>query len=409
MPDSMLPDDEIEPGAGAIAHRWFPAGPAEDKSYIARHEEYRRLFDDTLAGRNRWFDCPARYGVGTIVNRVRRSLRHNYRPRMTSARCDLRGIHDREAFATVMLEGLGQLAAQVIRRYSVVEEHVAPLFPETPKEIYLDELHLQTIRFLPTGSAFEALPRIAAQLQELTRQEKCRNMLVVWDSEQILGLRAHRDIGAMLARLLQASELTSWVFQGNNQHSMRTIFGSEDSALRGHCLRFALRRIDVPRYQRQISEAAKARWDCYVGAKATRMILALTRRHPYWFNTLCRRLWYEDLPPLIPNVVTEWKRLTEYHRHRFAREFERLSPNQRSVLLAIAETPTNQPRAKAFVRRTRVSSASVGQAIRILAEQDLIETDADGVWQVKDPLMQWALFPNRELVSAIYEGRPWPV
>lgn len=409
MPDVVPPDDDLEPGSGAIAAQWFPAGPAEGSAYLARHDEYQRLLDDTLHGRSRWFDCPARYGVGTIVRRVRHSLKHNYEPRMNSTTLSLRGVHDADAFASVLLTAFGRLAARVIRHHAVQEQLIAPLFPGTPKEIYIDEKYLQTIRFLPRDNAFEALVRLAGQIEALSEAQQCRSLLVAWDSEQIASLRDQQDFAGLLARLLNAMPRTSWVFHGNNRAAMRRFFGAKDGPLHGRCLRFALRPIDAAIYRAYLTDAAQARWRCFIGVKATNMMLALTRRHPYWMNALCRRLWCRDVPPLIQNVVHEWEYMAAYYHYQFAREIEHLSPNQRSVLLALAQTPTTQPRAKRFVARTRVSSASVGQAIKILGERDLIGTDNDGAWHITDPLMQWALHPQRELVSAIYEGRPWPI
>lgn len=409
MPDAPPPGDDLEPGSGTIAAQWFPAGPAQGRAYLARHDEYQRLFDDALHGRSRWFDCPARYGVGTIVARVRHSMRHNYEPRMNSTSLTLRGVHDARAFAAVLLHAFGRLAARVVRHHAVQEHLIAPLFPGTPKEIYIDEKYLQTIRFLPEDDPFAALQRLAGQIDALSESEQCRNLLVAWDSEQIVTLRERELLGDTLARLLAAMPRTSWVFHGNNRNAMRRFFGASAAPLHGRCLRFALRPIDAAIYRQHIAAAAQARWSCYVGPKATNMMLALTRRHPHWMNALCRRLWCRDVPPLIQNVVHEWEAMSAYHHYYFAREIEHLSPNQRSVLLAIAATPTAQPRARRFVARTRVSSASVGQAIQILAERDLIDTDANGTWQVADPLMQWTLHPQRELVSAIYEGRPWPL
>lgn len=405
MTQDLPPDDDFEPGSGAIAEQWFPSTHAEGKAFIGRHEEYRRLLDAVLERRNVWFDCPARYGVGSLVARVRNVLRFNQEPRVGSVICRLGQVHDEVSLVDALLVALGQLAAQAMRRHNVVEENVAPLFSGIEKEIYLDDKNLQTIRFVVRDDVADTLLRINEQVEQLSAAASCRHMLVVTDLEQVLALKSHERSLAMVAELIAASPSTTWVFQGYNQHALQQFF-RPGHALGVHCRRFRLHPIDTGVYTRYLSDAAQARWGCFVGRKATTMMLALPRRHTCWVNTLCRALWSRDLPPLIQNVVESWDSLVAGERHRLQREMERLTPNQRAVLVNLARTPTAQPRAKAFVARTRVSSASVGQAIGILHAQDLIESDLDGVWRVKDPALQWSLHPQRQRVADIYEGKP---
>ncbi len=404
MAHDRPPDDDFEPGSGAVAHKWFPLARAEGGAFIGRHEEYRRLLDAVLERRNVWFDCPARYGVSSLIARVRGVLRFSHEPRVGSTVCRCARVHDANSLHDALLTAFGQLAAQAMRRHNVFEENVAMLFPGIETEIYLDQKNLQTIRFIVRGDSADTLLRINEQVERLSARAGCRNMLVVSDLEQVLATRDSARHLETMAALIDASRSTTWVFHGYNQHALQRAF--TDSALGKHCRRFRLHPIDVGVYTKYLSDAAHARWGCYIGRKATTMMLALPRRHTYWVNTLCRALWSRDLPPLIQNVVESWDDIVAGERHHLQRELERLSTNQRAVLINLAQTPTAQPRAKSFVARTRVSSASVGQAISILHAGDLIETDLDGVWRVKDPALQWSLHPQRQRVTDIFEGNP---
>ena len=405
MAHDLPPDDDFEPGSGALAEQWFPSAHAEGPAFIARHGEYRRLLDAVLERRNFWFDCPSRYGSGSLVARVRNVLRFNQDPRVGSVICDCAQVHDEASLLEALLTALGQLAAQAMRRPNVTDENVAALFPGIEKTIYLDKANLQTIRFIVTDRVEETLRRINAEVEQLSAGRNCCHMLVVSGLEQVLAVKHHSRLLDTIATLIDASPSTAWIFRGYNQHALQQIFAPE-TMLGSRCRRFRLHPIDTAVYTQYLRDAAQARWNCNIGRKATTMILALPRRHTYWVNTLCRALWARDLPPLIQNVVESWDGLVASARHHLQRELERLSPNQRAVLVNLAQTPTAQPRAKSFVARTRVSSASVGQAISILFAQDLIETDIDGAWRVKDPVLQWSLHPQLERVADIYEGNP---
>ncbi|MBT8136072.1 MAG: hypothetical protein KJO54_03555 [Gammaproteobacteria bacterium] len=393
-------------GSGAIARGLFPPGNAAGGALVNRESEYRRLIDDVVAGRSAWFDCPQRYGVSTLINRACQDLRHWREPRMAIADCRLHSIHDTESFCVTMLEAMGQLASQVIRRANVLPDNVANLFTGVTKEIYLDVNHLQTIRLHPGERPLDTLLEVHTELDQMALQRGCRCVLIVRELQQLPALRSSKQLTQAMHSMIDSNRAFVWLMHGHNRSVMRSLFEGSKAPLHGRCRRFALRPINSETYSDYLGAAAQARWQCNIGVKAREMIVALTDRHPRWLNELCRRLWSADLPPVIQDVVNEWYALVDENRHVTGRELERLSPNQRAVLYCLAQTPTDKPRAKRFVARTRVSSASVGQAIRILEELDLICADAAGRWTVSDPVMQWSLHPRTDIVDEIYELGP---
>jgi len=402
----LTPGKETDTGTGAIATSLFPAKPADGQSFIDRTEEHKRLTADISAARSAWFDCPPRYGVNSLIEQVRGGMRYWRKPRITSTNYRLHTIHDTQSFCAAMLEGVGQLASQTIRRPNVEAEIIDKLFVGVDMQIYLDEKHLQTIGFLAGRDPLKTLIQVTRDLDTIAGEHDCRSVYIVHDLQQILALRESSRLLDTLHNIIDASKNATWLMQGNNRNAMHRLFLDEDARLHGCCARFTLRPIKSSVYSQYLADAAQSQWNCFIGRKATAMILALTERHPYWFNLLCRRLWSSDLPPVIQDVVNEWLDLVRQQHHISSRQMEHLSPNQRAVLRCLAETPTDQPRAKAFVARTRVSSASVGQAIKILAEQDLVKLNPDGVWSVADPVMQWSLYPRTDIVDQIYEKLP---
>ena len=65
-------------------------------------------------------------------------------------------------------------------------------------------------------------------------------------------------------------------------------------------------------------------------------------------------------------------------------------------LQALAEEPTDQPRSRAFLTRTRLASASAGQAVQVLLDKDIVHAGPDGRLKVLDPAVQWYLAPPAE-------------
>lgn len=401
-PDGSPP----HPGTGAIASALFPGGAATGKSFVDRVDEYKRLIDDVLTGRHAWFDCPPRFGVTTLTDRMHRETRQQVSPRIRFAVCQLHKVHDSTSFFEVLLHGFGQLASQTIGHPNIDPVTIDRLFPDIRKSIYLDEELLCTLRFVAGSDPGAVLIRVTKSLNRLAQEQDCRGVMIIRDLQQILALRERDAVLQTLRQAVSESSNITWLFQGNNRHSMQRLFLNKDATLNGVVRRFTLRPINASLYAQHLATAAQLQWRCFIGRKATAMILALTSRHPYWCNELCRRLWCSDLPPVIEDVVREWSALVLQHRHLTSREMEHLSPNQRAVLICLSETPTDQPRAKDFVRRTRVSSASVGQAIKILSEQDLIHLDPEGAWTVTDPVLQWSMHQRTDVVDSIYDNLP---
>ncbi|NNF66058.1 MAG: hypothetical protein HKM98_00965 [Gammaproteobacteria bacterium] len=392
-------------GTGAVARSLFPGNSASGRSFVNRGEEKKRLVDYISSARSAWFDCPPRYGVGTVTQQALKDMRYWREPRITSYSCELRQIFDARSFCNALLECTGQLASQTIRRANVEADYVEKLFVGIEKQLYLDEKLLQTIRFVPADDVLADLQQAILDLDEIAGREGCRNVYLLQDFQQIMALKDCNELLSLLRGLIEQCNNATWLISGNNQYAMQTLF-AQGGAMHGCASRFILRPINSTTYAQYLSDAAQSQWNCFIGRKATAMILALTEKHPYWFNQLCQRLWSSDLPPVIQDVVTQWRELVRENRHISSRQLELLSPNQRAVLHCLAETPTNQPRAKRFVARTRISSASVGQAISILAQRDLIRRDVDDVWCVADPALQWSLFPRMDIVDTIYEDSP---
>lgn len=401
----FIDEDELPPGLGTQVLRWFPRHHSDGGAFLGRNEEFRRLTDDILAGRDRWFDCPAGYGVRTLVLRAFERLRHNYEPRVCSVELSLLQVHDEKSVADELLRGLGQLVSQVMRRSQVDRARAAQIFPDIPHHIYTDLKDLQTIGFDIHTKFAETIAVIAGRLDAMSREAGCRNIVYLNGLQQVLSLRARENCLQTLSDLVRNSCETTYLVTGTNQHAMQGIF-KKDEPMHGACRRFAVRPVDSGILSQYFTEVSQLRWKCNIGRKATVMMLALPRRNFYWLNGMCRILWHRDLPPLLPNVINAWDDLVQAHRVPLWRDIEQLSTNQRAVFFELAAAPTRQPRSKRFVARTRISSASVGQAITILYGRDMIEHDIDGAWRVKNPAMQWLLARPTQMIRDIYAGNP---
>lgn len=407
MTQDFAPGTEIElpPGPGELTLRLFPREPVPTAAFLDRQEEFQRLIDMALGSHSGWFDCPPGYGVHTLTTRLCKRFAHHYKPRFCTTHASLLQVHDVPSFTEPLLEACGQLASQALRRTNITDEKIVRVFDGFEKYIYYDLKNLQTIGFRIHSAHLEAVIAIGTELQGMLEEHRCRGIVALSGLQQLAVIKEWPELLASLAQLVRLTPAISWLFSGHNQYCMRTMFAAEPSPMPQVCKRFRLRAIDTGVYLDYLAESAQARWGCFIGKKATQMILALPRRNPYWLNGLCRILWNRDVAPLIPNVISAWNELVYSHRYGFIREIERLSTNQRAVLICLARQPTAQPRSKAFVHATRVSSASVGQAVTILQRRDLIECTVDGVWRIKNPAMQWLLARPQQLIDDVYAGR----
>jgi DNA-binding MarR family transcriptional regulator len=82
---------------------------------------------------------------------------------------------------------------------------------------------------------------------------------------------------------------------------------------------------------------------------------------------------------------------SEEQGRRIASHLGNLSPNQRAVISALAKMPTDTPTGKDIQLKTRLSNASLVQALQVLRNKDIIYADENGIQRPLDPVIEYLL------------------
>ena len=113
-----------------------------------------------------------------------------------------------------------------------------------------------------------------------------------------------------------------------------------------------------------------------------------TQQHPYYVNVLCRHLWREKTPPSVKKAKEAWHQYVQYERGRVISDINKLSNNQRELLILIANEPTDTPYAEHYLSRVNFARGSVRNILKALVEQDYILCDQNGFYRAQDPVIE---------------------
>ena len=78
--------------------------------------------------------------------------------------------------------------------------------------------------------------------------------------------------------------------------------------------------------------------------------------------------------------MTEWQLLASEKRYEISRDFESLTPIQRTILIELAHQPFDKPTSKAVIQRLRSSTSGITNALDGLLKHDHIYKDEKGIY-----------------------------
>lgn len=202
-----------------------------------------------------------------------------------------------------------------------------------------------------------------------------------------------KGIEGAIRHVAQQTKNLSFVFSGSNRHLLAKMFYDKARPLYKLCDRMILDRIDKKAYKAHISKYVSKKWNSSLDDEAFELIINLTDRHPFYVNSLCRRIFdgNSKRPPNAEEVNLLWCAIVNEERQELSREMSVLSYGQRKILIAIAHGDKKAFTSKKFLQKVNLSGSSVSEAIKILEEGDYIEKLEDNTVRFIDPLLSSAL------------------
>lgn len=322
----------------------FPLSIASGASFCNRVEERQWLADNIENCQHSLLLSPRRYGKTSLATQVIKDGKYLY------AKFDLLLISDEVTIQEEILNGVAKLVASLLpfhkRAYEKVKKFMSGLGPE----VSFGETGTK-VSFNPKKSPRINITESLEQLDKFAAAEGKRVVLLMDEFQQIASINNNVAIEAAIRHAAERTESSCYLFLGSNQHTLAEMFQDRARPLYHLCEEMHLQRIGVAHYEPFLQKAAKKQWQKKLADGALALILALTKRHPYYVNLLCSRLWRQEKVPTEAVVNKLWHAYCDEQRPRVASELGQLSPNQRAVIRALAKWPTTMPTGKDFQQK----------------------------------------------------------
>ena len=371
---------------GAIMKDYFPLDIAHDEAFFDRVEERKRLNHNIQTNTHTLITSPRRYGKTSLVLKVLSEVN------VICTSMDMMLASDANNMKTVILNGIGTVISQMANKQDKVYELIRKIFqPFTTIESM--ELSFIKIRFQSATNkplhivVLEALEK----LEQLSEQLNTKVVLFFDEYQHVLSIDGVLEFERSLRSFAQKAKFVILIFSGSNRHLLQSMFDDDTRPFYNMCDHILLDRIPHLDFVEHLQALSKEKWGDPLADDTVTLIFDYTRRHSYYVNALCRRLWQLDILPNVEFVMTEWQRLASEKRYEISRDFESLTPIQRTILIELAHQPFDKPTSKAVIQRLRSSTSGITNALDGLLKHDHIYKDEKGIYHILNPLTEYIL------------------
>jgi hypothetical protein len=377
-----------------MGREFFPLGVATGEAFCDREAERKRLSGNMLGNGHTWLMAPRRFGKTSLVAQVLTELQHGRQPPLHSAVVDLLPAYDISSAQKPIFSGVGKLSGQILTKPERLHRAAARFFVRLKPEVTLTDEGL-VVRLSPSDSQQQDIVDALMGLDRMAGEHNVRAVLVFDEFQQLASLPHHASLEASIRHAVERACHVTYVFSGSNRHILAAMFEDSSRPLYRLCERMVLEAISEDDYRDFLASKASARWGENLSDEVFRAIYRVTEGHPYYVTRLCRRLWAESSVPTRDQVDHEWWAHVREEHSVISATLAGLRPNQRAILTALAQEPTNQPRSQEFLTRAGVAGSSATLAIQWLTKRDLIQQGANGTLRVLDPAIRYYLQAQR--------------
>ena len=139
-----------------------------------------------------------------------------------------------------------------------------------------------------------------------------------------------------------------------------------------------------------VKNASQKKWGSQLTDEAINTIIALSQRHTFYFNRLCRVAFKESTPPTNNQILDFWNRYIEVQLW-IEKDLALLSINQMKFLLAITKQTTVQKHGHYMRNETGMSPSSIDNVIKTLTSKDIVFINSNSEYQILDPAVYYYL------------------
>lgn len=367
--------------------KYFPLGKAYGEAFCNRVQETTWLVDNLLAIKHSLLIAPRRYGKSSLVERaiVQAKLPHvtaNFHLCTTEQEVS-------DLITDSVAKAIGNILGPLEKMISSIKKYVTNLSPQL--SIGSDTMRLQLSPKNQVNRSiviFESL-----LLLDKLLHEKNKYAVLFFDEFQEIARIPHAsNIEGAIRTAAQEMQNVTIIFSGSIRSLLLSMFDEENKPLYKLCRKLKLIRISVADYEKHLNKAAQRTWKKPFSEEAFMEIMNVTHRHPYYVNYLCDTLWQINKKlPTKANVISAWQQVVEEEWSDTLKEISLLSLAQRKVLKYIANQKAKNLTSHENSQALMVPPSTVTSALESLIERDYIEKDADGSYEIINPLLLIAL------------------
>jgi uncharacterized protein len=366
---------------------YFPLDIAYDAAFFDREVERKRLKYNIETNTHTLVTSPRRYGKTSLVFRSIAELA------VIGIQIDLMVATDSEKIQMIILDGIGNATAAITAGKVKLVDRARKIFQPFGM-VESVELGKMSFKFYP--APLQKAPHLIV-LEALQRLEKLAgdtgNKVVLFldEYQHALDIKGIGDFEAALRSFAQTAKHVVFVFSGSNRHILQEMFSDKSRPFYNMCDHILLNKISQKDYERHLMKLAKKQWKKQMDDEVLATILAVTTRHSYYINLLCRRLWQREGCLSVADVLNEWQTIAAEKKYEVSGDFDKITPIQRSILVELAREPFARLASKAVMARLNASVTGVTHAMADLVRRDYVFRDEQNVYRVLNPLMEYVL------------------
>jgi len=361
-----------------------------DESFTDRDDELKQLKSDILNGHNVALIAPRRYGKSSLV---RAALSDLVGRGVLVVEVDLMATPTKERLA-------GKLAKSI-------DSDIAPTVFKAKEHLrFFQSLRVAPVvtvdadgRFSFSFSASRAPEEIDDTLERLLElpatvaSDTGKEVVVYFDEFQEV-TQIDPALPALMRSVFQQQQHVSHVYAGSKRHMMHRLFNHENEPFYRSAKTMEIGLIPVTLFKAFVRERFDAS-ERGVSDDVLDRLLATTRGHPYATQELAYALW-EEVPRGFTATADDLDHALRAVLHaenaHFTLVWEKTTKPQKLLLQALA-SETGKPFSVSYRDRHGLPSSShVQRALKPLIEDELIEKEERGSYDIAQPfLREWIL------------------
>ena len=364
----------------------FPLGLAQGLSFCNRVKERAHLKANIATLQPTLIMSPRRYGKTSLALKVLNESKVPY------THIDLFSETDERDFEYSLLNGIGGLITQLAGKPRAALTLAYDFFADLHIKVNIEKLGFSIQVDPKRGKPVHTILKSLEKLDKLAKKKKQPVILFIDEFQKISEISNASTLEGALRHVAQKSENIMFLFSGSNRNLLQKIFDDSTRPFYNLCDQIILQRISEKDYLHYIQKLSIKKWGSALKKSTVLAILRCTRRHSYYVNLLCSRVWRCEKIPALKVVERLWDEYVYEQKSRVAAEVDLLSTNQRRLMFVLAKHGAQKEiMSTDFSNLSSLSVASIRQAIKVLLKKDYVYQDSEGYYHILDPLFEAAL------------------